>query len=78
MIRKEKNVGDFMWEVLQGNLNVANISWIQETPSQYWETGMYDLKCSATFFYIDLSDCKERQSFVIPFTADIWNWLYLL
>ena len=26
MIRAEVNAGDFMWEVLQGNLNVANIS----------------------------------------------------
>ena len=31
------------------------------------------------FFYTELSYCKERrQSFVIPFTADIRNWLYLL
>ena len=26
IIRAEVNAGDFMWEVLRGNLNVANIS----------------------------------------------------
>ena len=28
------------------------------------------LRSNATFFYIDLSYCKERQSFVIPVIAD--------
>ena len=42
-----------------------------------------ELECMAwdvmqIFFYIDLSYCKERQSFVIPFTADIRSWLYLI
>ena len=50
MIRVEANVGDFMWEVLQDNLNVANMSYIQETPGQYWGLGMHDLRCNATFF----------------------------
>ena len=50
MIRAEVNAGDFMWEVLQGNLNVANISYIKETAGQYWGIGMYDLRCNATFF----------------------------
>ena len=30
------------------------------------------------FLYTDLSYSKERQSFVIRFTSDIRNWLYLL
>ena len=66
MIRVEVNAGDFMWEVLQDNLNGGNISQVQEAPGQYWGIGMYDLRCNVTFFYIDLSYCKERQSFVIP------------
>ena len=42
-----------------------------ETHDQYWGIGIYGLGCNANFFYIDLSYCKERQYFVIPFIADI-------
>ena len=40
VIRAELNGGDFIWEVLQENLNTANMSQIQETPGQYWEIEM--------------------------------------
>ena len=36
MIRSEVNAVDFIWKVLRGNLNVANISQVRETPDQYW------------------------------------------
>ena len=62
-----------MWEVLQDNLNVGNTPQIQGSHGQYWEIGMCELRCNETFFYINLLCCKERQSFAIPFIADIWN-----
>ena len=46
---------------------------MQETPSQFWEIGMYDLRCNSKIFYIDFSYSKERQSSAIPFIADIRN-----
>ena len=35
---------------------------MQETPGQYWEIGMYDLRRNAKIFYTDLSYSKGRQS----------------
>ena len=32
---------------------------MQQTPGQYWEIGMYDLRCNSKNFYIDLSYSKE-------------------
>ena len=42
---------------------------MQETPGQYQGIGIYSVRCNVSFFYIELSYCKERQSFVIPFIA---------
>ena len=70
MIRAEVNAGDFMWEVLRGNLNVDNnhkCRWLSAIIGEL-ECMTWDLM--QHFFYIDLSHCKERQSFVIPVIAD--------
>ena len=54
-----------MWEILQDNLNTANISQMQKTHGQYWGIRMYCLGCNAKFFYCDLTVRKENllQSF---------------
>ena len=36
-----------MWEILQDNLNTADISQLPETYGQYWGIGMYGLGCNA-------------------------------
>ena len=40
-----------MWEILQDNLNAANISEIQETHSQYWGIRMYGLGYNVKYFF---------------------------
>ena len=44
-----------MWDLLEDNLNVANIASMQETHGQYWRIGMYDLGCKTKIFYVVVS-----------------------
>ena len=51
-----------MWEIWQDNLNMANISQMQETHGQYCGIEMYGLGCNTKYFYIDLTVKKDNLS----------------
>ena len=76
MIRAEVNAGDFLKSIL----NVGDFTRKFKCNHYFVNTGVYrqvprnwNVWSEMKLFYIDLSYCKERQSLVIPFIANIRN-----
>ena len=76
MIRAEINASDFLKNIL----NVGDFTRTFKCNHYFVNAGVYrsvprnwNVWPELEHFYIDFSYCKERQSLVIPFIADIRN-----
>ena len=76
MIGAEINAGDFLKSIL----NVVDFIRTFKCNHYFKNSGVYrpvptnwNVWPEMKLFYIDFSYCKERQSLVIPFIADIRN-----
>ena len=76
MIRARVNVRDFLKSIL----NMGDFTRKFKCNHYFINTGNFrplprnwNVWPEMKFFYIDLSYCKERESLVIPFIADIRN-----